>query len=117
MTYERQRKTANKLVGKYGTTGLLVQTEKVVTDVAWRAVTTTTTKDIKFVAFADDGVTFVNHNIMGDVRLLTVVGTDGLINIRVGDKIKTAAREFNVELAKPLDPDLTGAILWAALVK
>lgn len=117
MTYERQRETALRLVKKYGVNGILQQ--EVITpdqDKPWNNTVTTQTTSVHLVAFADDGVTFINHNITGDVRLLTVVSQFPL-DIGVGDLIVTTTNTFTVKLAKPLDPDLTGAILWAVLAQ
>lgn len=117
MTYERQRETALRLVKKYGLNGIL-QKEVIVPDhdKPWNNTVTTQTTSVNLLAFADDGVTFVNHNITGDVRLLTVVSQLPL-DIGVGDLIVTTTNTFTVKLAKPLDPDLTGAILWAVLAQ
>lgn len=118
MSYERQRASALRMVKKFGAPA--VHESKVTVpnvDQPWKAATVTTvTNNVHIVAFADDGVSFVNHNVQGDVKVLTIVST-ALINIRVGDVIKTPVNDFAVKIAKPLDPDLKGAILWAALVQ
>ena len=116
MSYERQRETALRMVTKYGVSATLHSTAITTEDATpWKQGNKLNTiTPIKLVAFADDGVTFVNHNIQGDVRLLTVV-SNHVLDIKVGDTIKTAVNDFTVKLAKPLDPDLSGAILWAVL--
>lgn len=117
MSYERQRATALRMVKKFGAAGSVERTVTVPNvDQPWKATVSRVSIAIDFVAFADDGVTFVDHNMQGDVRVLTIVSSSPL-SIQVGDVIKTTANDFTVKLAKPLDPDMTGAILWAALVQ
>lgn len=118
MSFERQRATALRLVKKNGVAAVRERiTVQDNVDQPWKSGTRQTdVVPVHFVAFADDGITFVNHNIQGDVRLLTVVSTVNF-DIQAGDVIKTPSKAFTVKLAKPLDPDLSGAILWAALVQ
>lgn len=117
MSYERQRAAALRMVSKYGAKGSLVSTVAIPdVEKPWNSTVAEATTPIYFVAFADDGVTFVDHNIQGDVRLLTVVA-DTPLKINVGDVITTVTNNFSVKKAKPLDPDTDGAILWAALVQ
>lgn len=117
MSYERQRATALRMIKKAGAQGTLVNKRLIsYADKPWLNTEETVTTPVYYVAFADDGVTFVDHNIQGDVRVLTVV-SNATINIQVGDVIIAGTQNYSVELAKPLDPDMEGAILWAALVK
>lgn len=117
MSYERQRASALRMIKKAGAAGSLV-TKRLIEDAErpWINTEVTGTTAIYFVAFADDGVTFVDHNIQGDVRLLTVVAEKPL-DIHVGDVIIAGSQAYTVKLGKPLDPDMKGAILWAALVQ
>lgn len=117
MSYERQRASALRMIKKAGSVGTLI-TKRLIEDAdrPWLSTEVTDTTKIYFVAFADDGVTFVDHNIQGDVRLLTLVAEKSL-DIHVGDVIMAGSQSYSVKLGKPLDPDMKGAILWAALVQ
>lgn len=116
MGYDRQRETALRLVKKYGSIADLTQTTSVSDPVKeWKSVVTTSTVEVFAVTFADDGVTFVNHNIQGDTRVATVVSKDAL-KMQVGDTLAIQGRTFTVKLARPLEPDMQGAISWSALI-
>lgn len=117
MSFERQRAAALRMIKKNGTSGTKERT--VLTPVEgkeWSSTETIESVPVYFVAFADDGITFVNHNVQGDTRLLTLV-SERVLDVQVGDVISAKGRTYTVKLAKPLDPDLEGAILWAALVQ
>jgi len=117
MNYDSQRAMARRMVQKYGIRAVLERTELIKDPVQqWKTTETKVTIPIYFVTFADDGTVFINHNIQGDVRTFTIVGNEP-IEIRVGDTIRGAGKSYVVREAKSLDPDLSGAILWAALAQ
>lgn len=119
MDYKAKRLQAYRMIAKYGT---MIKVEQVITGEgvnAWTPVQPETVmRDAVCVSFADDGVTFVNHNITGDVSLFTIGTTEPDLFLHVGDVIVYEdGRRFTVRLAKPLDPTKNGAILWAALAQ
>jgi len=116
MDYTRYRDIANRLIPKYGTSGTLENTRVVPDpDKPWNSTPVTTTTAISLIAFPDDGHTFVDHNISGDVRII-MVAPKPTLSIEIGDKIKYGVNAVTVQKLKKLDPDGSGAILWAALV-
>lgn len=118
MDYARYRDIAKRVIPKWGTAGTLLQTRAVIPDPQkpWNATSTDTTIDIKLVIFPDDGVTFVDHNLTGDVRIALVAPTDALTSVEIGDKVSYSAASGIVKNYTKLDPDGTGAILWALLI-
>ena len=116
MTYERQREAALRMVTKYGARASLSQTTSVENPATpWKPTVSVSLVPVHVVTFADDGVTFVDHNIQGDVRIATVVAYSTFA-MQVGDGLMINGKTYTVKLAKPLDPDMTGAILWSALI-
>lgn len=117
MNYDAQRGMALRMVQRYGSRGVIERVRQIPDpEEPWKSTVSNEVIPVYFVAFADDGVTFVNHNIEGDVKMMTVVSNTAF-DMHVGDKIRTGTKIFNVRVAKALDPDLSGAILWAALVQ
>lgn len=116
MDYNRFRELANELIPKYGTSGVLTNTRTVANpDKPWLNDVVTTNTNIKLIAFPDDGRTFVDHNITGDVRILMIAPIAGM-KIAIGDTITYGVHTVTTQKLKAMDPDGSGAILWAVLV-
>lgn len=118
MDYAHYRNVAKTMIPKYGTTGMLKQVRAVTPNPAqaWKVTQLESTLPINLVSFPDDGVTFVDHNITGNVRILLVAPSDLLTSLEIGDTITYGAHTCKVQKYKTIDPDGTGAILWAILV-
>lgn len=115
--YSRQREQAVRMIKAKGTAAELeVMTRLGETDKPWRPTATGTKYPVHCVIFADDGETFVDHNITGNVRIALIAPTDGLTRIGIGDKLTVKGEVTNINLVKKLDPDASGAILWTALI-
>lgn len=116
MDYTRFRDMATRVIPKWGVDGVLHQTH-LVKDPAkpWLETETTTTTPIKLVQFPDDGTTFVNHNLTGNLRILLIAPVAGMV-INIGDTFTYGANKVTAQRFKSLDPDGTGPILWAVLV-
>lgn len=116
MDYSRYRNLATDKIAKYGTNGVVKNTRTVPDpDKPWLNTTVTTETNVKLIAFPDDGRTFVDHNITGNVRILMIAPVAGL-SIAIGDTITYGAQTVTVQRLKDMDPDGSGAILWAVLV-
>lgn len=118
MNYERYRDVAKRLIPKYGTVGSITSTVKTIPDPAqpWNATYIDNVTPIQLCSFPDDGVLFVNHNITGNVRVLLVAPSAQLTEVFVGDVVKYGTQTAAVKQYKTIDPDGSGAILWALLV-
>ena len=118
MDYTKYRELSKRLVSKYGRDGKVIK-RQLVKDPAkpWLTTETVTETNVKLIQFDDDGVTFVNHNITGHVKILIIAPVAGFEELAVGDTITYGIRSVTVQKYKKLDPDDTGAILWAVLVQ
>ena len=115
--YDRQREQAVRMIKAKGTQAVLeVMTRLGEQDKPWRPTAAGTKHDVWCVVFADDGETFVDHNITGNVRIALIAPADGLTRIGIGDKLTIKNEVVNINLVKKLDPDASGAILWTALI-
>lgn len=118
MDYTRYRDIAQRLIPKYGTVGKLKSTVKTIPDPTkpWQATYIEKEIPIQLVAFPDDGVMFVNHNVTGNVRILMVAPSEQLTDVAIGNVVTYGKQTASVEKYKTIDPDGSGAILWALLV-
>lgn len=116
MDYTRFRQMATRTIPKWGVNAVIKQTTLIKDpDKPWLETETVKETPIKLIQFPDDGTTFVDHNITGNVRILLIAPVAGL-EIAIGDVITYGANVVTAQKYKALDPDGTGAILWAVLV-
>lgn len=116
MDYARFRDTAKRLIPKYGTVGSIKSIKQTVDPAQpWKSVATETITPIKLLSFPDDNVTFINHNITGDPRILLVAPSDELTAVYIGDIVSYGTQVATVKDFKKIDPDESGAILWVLL--
>lgn len=118
MDYTRYRDIAKRLIPKYGTVGSLDNTRTVTPNPSqpWINQSIDTVVPIALIVFPDDGVTFVDHNVTGNVRIAMVAPSDELISVSIGDRVKYGLQTATVKSYKTIDPDGSGAILWALLI-
>ena len=118
MDYTRYRETAQRLIKKYGTVGSLTNTKQIIPDPTkkWITESVTSSLPIELVVFPDDGVTFVDHNVTGNVRVALVSPSAELTAIAIGDVLTYGLQTATVKSYKTIDPDGSGAILWALLI-
>ena len=118
MDYTRYRQTAERLIATYGTTGAIVNTVQTATDPAqpWKTTPVVKSMPIQLAVFPDDGVTFVDHNVTGNVRVALVSPSAELTAIAIGDVLTYGLQTATVKSYKTIDPDGSGAILWALLI-
>lgn len=118
MDYARYRETAMRLIAKYGTVGTITTVRQVSPDPTkpWNAVPTSVELPIKLVTFPDDGVTFVDHNVTGNVRIAIVAPSTELRNVAVGDVVRYGLETAAVKKYKAIDPDGSGVIVWSLLI-
>ena len=118
MDYTRYRETAQRLIKKYGTVGSLTNTKQIIPDPTkkWITESVTSSLPIELVVFPDDGVTFVDHNVTGNVRVALVAPKQELAEVYIGDVVKYGLFTATVKSYKTIDPDGSGAILWALLI-
>lgn len=117
--YDRARNTATRLLTKYGTTCTISQTITIDDpNSSWKSTESTIEHTaLKCAVFDDDGVLFVDHNITGHVRVLMVEPSSDLTSIGIGDKVTLSSGEVaQVKKYKQINPDLSGAIMWALLI-
>lgn len=118
MDYTKYRSMSTRLITKYGTNGTHVRRELVRDAVqAWKSTEQIISTPVKLLQFDDDGILFVNHNITGHVRILIIAPTPLLTAINVGDTVTYGTNSVTVQKIQKLDPDNSGAILWAVLVQ
>lgn len=118
MDYTKYRELSTRLITKYGTSGTVVRRELIRDPVqAWKSSEQITSVPVKLLQFDDDGILFVNHNITGHVRILIIAPTTLLTAIEIGDSITYGVNSVTVQKIQKLDPNNSGAILWAVLVQ
>lgn len=116
MDYARFRDAAKRLIPKYGTVGNIKSIKQTANPAQpWKSATSETNVPIKLLSFPDDNVTFVNHNITGDPRILLVAPSDELSAVYIGDIVSYGTQVATVKDFKKIDPDDSGAILWVLL--
>ena len=116
--YAPKRAQAVKLIARYGVAAQLTLTVRSDCQTSsWKPDTTQRKIPVTVVMFADDGETFVDHNITGNVQIALIAPTPELTALNIGDTITLPHSTVKVEKVKALDPDTSGAILWTALVK
>lgn len=117
MDYTRYRDIAKRLIPKYGTVGNLEASRQIPDpNTPWKSTTETLNIPLQLVVFPDDGVTFVDHNVTGNVRMALVAPSDQLNDVAIGDIITYGAQRASVRKYKTIDPDGSGPILWAILI-
>lgn len=122
--YDAQKETARRMIESYGTEGILHHIE-VISDPSapYKLATGSTevTTPLKFVSFANDGVTFTDHTLVGNSRVFLALALDPQdSDIAKGDRIsyRNNTKTVTVLDFKRLNPDedAEGDILWSILV-